>query len=102
MADLSTSFAGIKSPNPFWLASAPPTNTGEQIMRAFDAGWGGAVWKTLGDPLVGPSGRFGARRVHGTRLVGFNNIALITDPPLEVNLPEVRAVPGGHTERAGH
>ena len=38
------SFAGsINSPNPFWLASAPPTNTGEMIMRAFDAGWGGAV-----------------------------------------------------------
>src|SRR5258706_536473 len=42
MADLSIDFAGIKSPNPFWLASAPPTNSGEQVMRAFDAGWGGA------------------------------------------------------------
>ena len=52
MADLTIDFAGIKSPNPFWLASAPPTNTGEQVMRAFDAGWGGAVWKTLGDPIV--------------------------------------------------
>ena len=52
MADLSIDFAGIKSPNPFWLASAPPANTGEQVMRAFDAGWGGAVWKTLGDPIV--------------------------------------------------
>ena len=50
MADLSIDFAGIKSPNPFWLASAPPANSGEQVMRAFDAGWGGAVWKTLGDP----------------------------------------------------
>jgi len=69
MADLSTSFAGIKSPNPFWLASAPPTNTGEQIMRAFDAGWGGAVWKTLGDPIVDTSSRFGALHVNGTRMV---------------------------------
>ena len=34
---------GISSPNPFWLASAPPTNCGEQVMRAFDAGWGGAL-----------------------------------------------------------
>ena len=48
MADLRTNLAGIKSPNPFWLASAPPTNSGYQIMKAFDAGWGGAVWKTLG------------------------------------------------------
>src|SRR4249920_3302077 len=92
MADLSVSFAGIHSPNPFWLASAPPTNTGEQIMRAFDAGWGGAVWKTLGEPIVDTSSRFGALHVNGTRMVGFNNIELITDRPLEVNLREVREV----------
>ena len=35
MADLSIDFAGIKSPNPFWVASAPPTNTGYQIMKAY-------------------------------------------------------------------
>ena len=53
MADLSTDCAGIKSPNPFWLASAPPANSAEQVMRAFEYGWGGAVWKTLGqDPPV--------------------------------------------------
>lgn len=51
MANLNTNFAGIRSPNPFWLASAPPTNSGYQVMKAFDAGWGGAVWKTLGSPL---------------------------------------------------
>ena len=42
MADLSINFAGIRSPNPFWLASAPPANSGAQIHRAFEAGWGGA------------------------------------------------------------
>ena len=46
MADLTTDCAGIKSPNPFWVASGPPANTAYQVMRAFDAGWGGAVWKT--------------------------------------------------------
>ena len=65
MADLSIDFAGIKSPNPFWLASAPPANTGEQVMRAFDAGWGGAVWKTLGDPIVNVTSRFGGDRLRG-------------------------------------
>jgi len=30
MADLSVDFCGVKSPNPFWLASAPPTNTGDR------------------------------------------------------------------------
>jgi dihydropyrimidine dehydrogenase (NAD+) subunit PreA len=43
MADLKTNFAGIDSPNPFWLASAPPTNMDSMIERAFDAGWRGAV-----------------------------------------------------------
>ncbi len=90
MADLSIDLAGIKSPNPFWLASAPPTNTGEQVMRAFDHGWGGAVWKTLGEPIVDTSSRFGAIDVGGQRMVGFNNIELITDRPLEVNLREIR------------
>ncbi len=92
MADLSIDFCGIKSPNPFWLASAPPTNTGDQVMRAFDAGWGGAVWKTLGNPIVNVSSRFGGVDYGNTRLVGLNNIELITDRPLEVNLREIREV----------
>jgi dihydropyrimidine dehydrogenase (NAD+) subunit PreA len=92
MADLSIDFAGIKSPNPFWLASAPPANTGEQVMRAFDAGWGGAVWKTLGDPIVNVSSRFAAVDYDGRKMMGLNNIELITDRPLEVNLKEIREV----------
>jgi dihydropyrimidine dehydrogenase (NAD+) subunit PreA len=92
MADLSIDFAGIKSPNPFWLASAPPTNSGAQVMRAFEMGWGGAVWKTLGDPIVDTSSRFGAVEIGGAKMAGFNNIELITDRPLEVNLREIREV----------
>ena len=60
MADLTTKFCGVTTPNPFWLASAPPTNTGGQVMRAFEAGWGGAVWKTLGKPIENVTSRFGA------------------------------------------
>jgi dihydropyrimidine dehydrogenase (NAD+) subunit PreA len=89
MADLSINLAGIKSPNPFWLASAPPTNSGYQVQRAFEAGWGGAVWKTLGDPILNVSSRFAAISFNGQRVAGFNNIELITDRPLEVNLKEI-------------
>ena len=89
MADLSIEFCGVKSPNPFWLASAPPTNTGDQVKRAFDAGWGGAVWKTLGNPIVNVSSRFGGVDYGSTRMMGLNNIELITDRPLEVNLKEM-------------
>jgi dihydropyrimidine dehydrogenase (NAD+) subunit PreA len=89
MADLRINLAGIKSPNPFWLASAPPTNSGYQVQRAFEAGWGGAVWKTLGEPIINTSSRFAAISFNGKKVAGFNNIELITDRPLEVNLKEI-------------
>jgi dihydropyrimidine dehydrogenase (NAD+) subunit PreA len=89
MADLSVNFAGIKSPNPFWLASAPPTNMGSMVERAFDAGWGGAVWKTLGEPIVNVSSRLASIDHGAMRMIGLNNIELITDRPLEVNLKEI-------------
>jgi dihydropyrimidine dehydrogenase (NAD+) subunit PreA len=92
MADLRIDFAGIKSPNPFWLASAPPANSGDQVMRAFDAGWGGAVWKTLGDPIINVSSRFGSVDYANARMMGLNNIELITDRSLETNLKEIREV----------
>ncbi len=92
MPNLSANLAGIKSPNPFWLASAPPTNSGYQIMKAFDAGWGGAVWKTLGVPIINTSSRYGAINYRNNRMVGFNNIELITDRPLKDNLKEIEEV----------
>src|ERR1700740_981369 len=98
MADLKIEFAGIRSPNPFWLASAPPTNSGAQIHRAFEAGWGGAVWKTIGAPVLNVSNRYGAWHYGGQRMFAINNIELISDRPLEVNLREIadvkRAWPG--------
>src|SRR5437667_180090 len=92
MADLTTNFAGIRCPNPFWLASGPPTNCGDQVKRAFDAGWGGAVWKTIGEPIVNVSSRYSSVDWNGQRMMGFNNIELITDRPIEVNLRELAEV----------
>ncbi|MFC5652219.1 NAD-dependent dihydropyrimidine dehydrogenase subunit PreA [Paenibacillus solisilvae] len=100
MANLSVDVAGISSPNPFWLASAPPTNTGYQVQRAFEAGWGGAVWKTLGDPIINTSSRFAAVHFNGQRVAGFNNIELITDRPLEVNLREMAETKQRFPDRA--
>src|SRR4051812_39871066 len=89
MADLSSNFAGIKSPNPFWLASAPPTNMGSMIERAFDAGWGGAVWKTLGEPIVNVSSRLAGLGQGPNRLNGLNNIELNHHRSLEVKPKEM-------------
>jgi dihydropyrimidine dehydrogenase (NAD+) subunit PreA len=92
MADLTTRFAGIVSPNPFWLASGPPANCGDQVMRAFDAGWGGAVWKTIGEPIVNVSSRYSSVDWNGQRMMGLNNIELISDRPIEVNFREIAEV----------
>jgi len=103
MADLRSDFVGIKSPNPFWLASAPPTDKEYNVRRAFDAGWGGVVWKTLGfDPhIVNVNGpRYGAVYGADRRLLGLNNIELITDRPLEVNLREIKRVKRDYPDRA--
>jgi dihydropyrimidine dehydrogenase (NAD+) subunit PreA len=92
VADLRVKFCGIESPNPFWLASGPPTNTGGQVMRAFDAGWGGAVWKTIGEPIQNTSSRYGAIDLNGVKMMGLNNIELISDRPVAVNLREIAEV----------
>jgi dihydropyrimidine dehydrogenase (NAD+) subunit PreA len=104
MADLTTDFLGIKSPNPFWLASAPPTDKEYNVRRAFEAGWGGVVWKTLGaegPPVVNVNGpRYGV--IHGAdrRVLGLNNIELITDRSLEINLEEITRVKRDYPDHA--
>src|ERR1700736_1738716 len=92
MADLRVKLCGVESPNPFWLASGPPTNTGDQVMRAFDAGWGGAVWKTIGEPIQNTSSRYASIDLNGVKMMGFNNIELISDRPIEANLREIAEV----------
>ena len=104
MANLQSTFAGIKSPNPFWLASAPPTDKAYNVNRAFEAGWGGVVWKTLGEagpPIVNVNGpRYGALLSPDRRLMGFNNIELITDRDLVLNLTEITEVKRNWPDRA--
>ena len=104
MADLTTDFLGIKSPNPFWLASAPPTDKEYNVRRAFEAGWGGVVWKTLGEegpPIVNVNGpRYGVIYGADRRVLGINNIELITDRSLEINLEEITRVKKDYPDRA--
>ncbi|GAB5445639.1 NAD-dependent dihydropyrimidine dehydrogenase subunit PreA [Gymnodinialimonas sp.] len=104
MADLTSNFLGISSPNPFWLASAPPTDKEYNVRRAFEAGWGGVVWKTLGaegPPVVNVNGpRYGAIYGADRRLLGLNNIELITDRDLYINLEEIKRVKEDYPDRA--
>ena len=106
MADLSTVFTGIPFENPFLLASAPPTESESNIMRAFDAGWGGVVTKTIGlHPVVnvrGPKTKFlrvddgGSRLSMAKRpdstLVASWNWELISDKPLDWWIPRIESI----------
>ena len=106
MADLSTRFTGIPFVNPFLLASAPPTESESNIERAFDAGWGGVVTKTIGlHPVVnvaGPKTKFFrtdpatsrtsmAKRPDATLMASWN-WELISDKPLDWWLPRIERI----------
>ena len=104
---LEVEFCGVKFPNPFVLSSAPPTTTGEMIMRAFDAGWGGAVTKTLvleKVPMVNVSPRLTSMAFPGfedepRKIYGFLNIELASDRKLGVWLDEVREIREKYPDR---
>ncbi len=100
--DLSVEFCGVRAPNPFWLASAPPTNSEYQLRRAFEAGWGGAVWKTFGNdpPIVNVASRYGANDYEGRKVAGLNNIELISDRTMAENLNEITRVKREWPDRA--
>jgi len=98
---LEVDFCGVRFPNPFMLASAPPTTTGEMIMRAFDAGWGGAIIKTAGphgEKIENPNPRFAALHAGRSRMIGFQNIELISDRPTSVWLEECRIIKDRYPE----
>ena len=97
-ADLSVDFCGITFQNPFILSSAPPTTTGEMIKRAFDAGWAGAVTKTLvREEIVNVKPRFASLAYPGSpeepkKIYAFENIELVTDRPFSVWLEEIEDI----------
>src|SRR4051812_22717207 len=112
-SQLSVSFTGLRFENPFLLASAPPTESDSNIMRAFDAGWGGVVTKTIGlHPVVdvdGPktkfmrtdaeSARISMKKRPGTALHSSWNWELISDKPLDWWLPRIARIKAAHPTR---
>src|SRR5258705_5273324 len=94
--DLSITVNGIKFPNPFLLGSGPPGTNARVLAKSFDAGWGGAVAKTVSlesSKVVNVVPRYGKLRSRETNeVIGFQNIELISDRPIEVWLEEFRQV----------
>ena len=110
MANRTVNFTGITFENPFLLSSAPPTESERNILRAFDAGWGGVVVKTIG--LHPVQNVFGARtkffrtspddnkvsmkKQPGSALHGSWNWELISDMPLDWWIPRIRRMKEAH------
>jgi dihydroorotate dehydrogenase len=105
-AQLNVTFAGLRFENPFLLASAPPTESDSNILRAFDAGWGGVVTKTIGlHPVVNVAGpktkflrstpdspRLSMKKHAGTALHSSWNWELISDKPLDWWVPRIARI----------
>src|SRR5258708_2728923 len=94
--DLSITVNGIKFPNPFLLGSGPPGTNARVLAKSFEAGWGGAVAKTVSlesSKVVNVVPRYGKLRSRNNgEVIGFENIELISDRPIEVWLEEFRQV----------
>jgi dihydropyrimidine dehydrogenase (NAD+) subunit PreA len=113
MMDLSVTFTGLRFDNPFLLSSAPPTESESNILRAFEAGWGGVVTKTIGmHPVVnvaGPKTKFlryhpdaGALSMNKGRggvLQASWNWELISDKPLDWWLPRLARIKKAFPDR---
>jgi dihydropyrimidine dehydrogenase (NAD+) subunit PreA len=87
--DLSVDFCGVRFHNPFLLSSSPVSNSAEMVAKAFEAGWGGVVYKTLASgrwPIVHPSPRMNAYHYGSKHLMGLQNVEQISDRPLKDNL----------------
>lgn len=89
--DLSVTFCGVKFPNSFCLSSSPVGNCYEMCAKAYDTGWGGIVFKTIGFFIANEvSPRFDHLTKEDTGFIGFKNMEQIAEHPLEENLAAIR------------
>lgn len=90
---LEIEFCGLRFSNPFCLSSSPVCNTAEMVARAFDAGWGGAVFKTVGleedYAIIDPTPRLNALHHGDRRFIGLQNIEMISERPHKQNLKDI-------------
>ncbi len=85
--DLSIDFLGVHCENPFFLSSSPVDSDYDMVAKAFESGWGGVAYKTVGIFLPDEcSPRFDIAGNPGGPWAGFKNMEMISDKPLEVNL----------------
>ncbi|HIG10792.1 MAG: NAD-dependent dihydropyrimidine dehydrogenase subunit PreA [bacterium] len=104
MTDLSICVNGIHFPNPFVLGSGPPGTNGRVIKRSFELGWGGIVCKTLSldhSKVHNTVPRYGklTDRENRKKVIGFQNIELISDRPFDLWLEELAECKAAYPDR---
>lgn len=85
--DLSIDFLGISCENPFFLSSSVVGSNYEMVARAFEAGWGGVVFKSVATWVPEePSPRFDVTRKENTNFIGLKNLEMNSDYDLKTNM----------------
>ncbi|KAH6829399.1 pyrimidine 1 [Perilla frutescens var. hirtella] len=105
--DLSVAVNGLKMPNPFVIGSGPPGTNYTVMKRAFDEGWGAVIAKTVSldaAKVVNVTPRYARLRagVNGSakgQIIGWENIELISDRPLETMLKEFKQLKEEYPDR---
>lgn len=101
--DLSTTVNGLKLPNPFIIASGPPGTNYSVMKRAFDEGWGAVVSKTVcldWEEIRNVTPRYSKLRTSRDReVIGWENIELISDRPLDLMLEELKRLKDEYPDR---
>jgi dihydropyrimidine dehydrogenase (NAD+) subunit PreA len=101
---LKVDFCGVEFPNPFCLSSSPVSNTYDMCARAFDLGWGGVVYKTIGTDyevkITHPSPRLNALHRGSQRVVGLQNVEQISDRTTAENFVDVAKLKKNYPKHA--
>ncbi|CAI9113195.1 OLC1v1013760C1 [Oldenlandia corymbosa var. corymbosa] len=105
--DLSVTVNGLKMPNPFVIGSGPPGTNLAVMRRAFDEGWGGVIAKTVSldaAKVINVTPRYAKLRAGANgstrgQIIGWQNIELISDRPLETMLNEFKQLKKEYPDR---
>ncbi len=100
---LEIDYCGVRFLNPLCLSSSPVGNTAEMVSRAFDAGWGGAVFKTLNlerdYEIIDPTPRLNALHHGSQRFIGLQNIEMVSERPFKQNLMDIACLKKNYPNR---
>ncbi|GAV82291.1 DHO_dh domain-containing protein [Cephalotus follicularis] len=106
--DLSVTVNGLHMPNPFVIGSGPPGTNYTVMKRAFDEGWGAVIAKTISldaSKVINVTPRYARLRAAASngsakgQIIGWENIELISDRPLETMLKEFHQLKEEYPDR---